>query len=177
MTNCMRCGEPHEDLEPGCEAMCDRCQEELLGKVRGFSYKRASVCNGPIGVTEVKRTAHNPCAICGTPDYDGNGNIQFVVCDNCAKQLDRSLQSTIMENGRLLDQAFKAPPFPNKCFACGTPMNGVGLCRYCQGMRTGFHTKYFRRKLTALLMEAVDESAKAANKVRSIANQLANLDK
>ena len=81
----------------------------------------------------------------------------------------------VWENGRLLDQAMRTPP--NKCFACGTPMNGVGLCRYCQGMKTGFHTKYFRRKLTALLMEAVDESAKAANKVRSIANQLANLDK
>lgn len=117
MTKCMRCGEPHEDLEPGERALCDRCHEELLGK------------------------------------------------------------SMVMKNGRLLDQAFKAPALPNKCFACGTPMNGVGLCRSCQGMRTGFHTKYFRRKLTALLMEAVDESAKAANKVRSIANQLANLDK
>ena len=125
MTKCMRCGEPHEDLEPGCEAMCDRCFEELMGRKK--PYKVSVEC--------------------------------------------------VWENGRLLDQAFKAHPLPNKCFACGTPMNGVGLCRSCQGMRTGFHTKYFRRKLTALLMEAVDESAKAANKVRSIANQLANLDK
>ena len=156
MIKCMRCGEPHEDLEPGCEAMCDRCFEELMGRKKPANY--------------------NPCAVCGTSDYDGNGNIRFVVCDNCAK-LAKPVPSVVMENGRLLDQAFKAPALPDKCFACGTPMNGVGLCRSCRSMETGFHTKYFRRKLTALLIEAVDESAKAANKVRSIANQLANLDK